>query len=412
MKFCELNVVEYEQFVNTHFSHYTQMQYHYDYKMDHNEPVHLVGVKDGDTVLAACLLTGAKVFKFFNYYYSHRGPVMDHHNKALVDTFYNGLTAYLKKKNGLFVLVDPHIVIQKRDHDGNVTETFEHKDIIQNLEALGYHHKGYSVGYSMDSQARFLSVLNLKDKSEADLLKAMEYKTRRNINKTIEMGVKLRDLSIDETETFFELFNMAKDKHGFSFMGYDHFVRMQKIYKDKCRLVLSYIDLNEHLATLEADLAKKQADYDKHKAELDENPDFRKLRNKVAELEKAVNNQKKKIEDIKALKATDGDILNLASALYIRNNHELYYLSSGSNPKYNQFMGAYNMMWEMIKYAKSLGLDYYNFYGVSGDFSESSTDAGVIKFKKGFNAEVDEFIGDFEKPLKPFFYKLYKMKQK
>ena len=49
---------------------------------------------------------------------------------------------------------------------------------------------------------------------------------------------------------------------------------------------------------------------------------------------------------------TDGTLLDLAAALFIYNNHEMYYLSSGSNPKYNEFMGAYCLQWDMIRYVK------------------------------------------------------------
>lgn len=411
MKFCELQPDEFESFVNEHFSHYTQSRIHYDYKVEHNEPVHIVGVKEGDEVLAACLLTSARAFKYFNYFYSHRGPVMDYSNKTLVDLFYTELRGYLKSHNGLFALIDPHIIMNYRDHDGNITESNDVKGFIEQMEGLGYHHRGFPVGYSDDSQARFLSVLNLEGKSEDELLKEMEYKTRRNIKKTYEMGVRLRDLSIEETDKFFELFQMAEDKHGFSFRDFDYFVKMQKIYKDQCRLVLSYIDLDEHLDILRKDLKRKEDEYNKEKLKLDENPGFRKLRNKVDQLAKAVDKEKKKVTEIEALKQTDGRILHLASALYIHNEHELYYLSSGSNPKYNQFMGPYNMMFEMIKYAKSLNLKTYNFYGVTGVFTEDAEDYGVLKFKKGFNAHIEEYIGDFILPLSPF-YKLYELRQK
>ncbi len=39
------------------------------------------------------------------------------------------------------------------------------------MEELGYKHQGYTVGYDTMSQIRWLSVLNLKDKSEDQLLK-------------------------------------------------------------------------------------------------------------------------------------------------------------------------------------------------------------------------------------------------
>ena len=55
-----------------------------------------------------------------------------------------------------------------------------------------------------------MSVLDLKDKTEEQLLKEMDYQTRRNIKKTYEMGVKVKTLPMEDTHTFFELFQMVK----------------------------------------------------------------------------------------------------------------------------------------------------------------------------------------------------------
>ena len=52
----------------------------------------------------------------------------------------------------------------------------------------------------------------------------------------------------------------------------------------------------------------------------------------------------------------------------------------------------------MINYAIEHGINRYNFYGISGDFSEDAEDAGVVKFKKGYDADVIEYVGDFIKP--------------
>ena len=47
----------------------------------------------------------------------------------------------------------------------------------------------------------------------------------------------------------------------------------------------------------------------------------------------------------------------------------------------------------MINYAIEHGINRYNFYGISGDFSEDAEDAGVVKFKKGYDADVIEYVG-------------------
>ncbi len=70
------------------------------------------------------------------------------------------------------------------------------------MDKLGYKHQGFPVGYDSMSQIRWLSVLDLKDKTEDQLLKEMDYQTRRNIKKTYDIGVKTKTLTIDETQTF------------------------------------------------------------------------------------------------------------------------------------------------------------------------------------------------------------------
>jgi peptidoglycan pentaglycine glycine transferase (the first glycine) len=52
-------------------------------------------------------------------------------------------------------------------------------------------------------------------------------------------------------------------------------------------------------------------------------------------------------------------------------------------------------------------LHMYDFRGVSGDLSPDNPLYGLYRFKKGFNGEFTEFIGEFDMPLSPFFYYLW-----
>lgn len=62
---------------------------------------------------------------------------MDYSNKTLVDLFYTELRGYLKSHNGLFALIDPHIIMNYRDHDGNITESNDVEGFIEQMEGLG-----------------------------------------------------------------------------------------------------------------------------------------------------------------------------------------------------------------------------------------------------------------------------------
>ena len=71
--------------------------------------------------------------------------------------------------------------------------------------------------------------IDLKDKTEDQLLKEMDYQTRRNIKKTYEMGVQVKKFTIERNRTFFELFQMAEEKHGFKFREKPYFEDMQNV---------------------------------------------------------------------------------------------------------------------------------------------------------------------------------------
>lgn len=406
MLFLEITHGEFEKFTQKHFSHYTQT--HINYKAHYQ--AHLLGVKNDDgVVIAAGMFTEARALKLLKYFYSQRGPILDYSDITLVNFFFKSLTAYLKQHNCLYVLLDPYILENLRNADGEIIKSYDNRMLISTLDQLGYQHQGFPVGYSKSSQIRWLSILDLKDKSEQQLLKEMDYQTRRNIKKTEEMGVKVRQLPIDETARFFKLFHMAEEKHGFNFRDQQYFEQLQKDYQGYASIQLAYIDLNEYKDSLIKKLDSLQYQLTDVQNALVESPNSKKQKTKQTQLRQQSTSTQRKIDDIDATIVSDGSILDLAAAIYIYNDYELYYLSSGSNPTYNAYMGAYKLQWEMIKFAKAHGIDRYNFYGITGDFSDTAIDCGVQQFKKGFNAHVEEYIGDFVKPIRPVIYKLGKL---
>lgn len=406
MLFVEITPGEFEKFTQKNFSHYTQTRINYEAQYE----AHLLGVKnDVGDVIAAGMFTEARALKFFKYFYSQRGPILDYSDITLVNFFFKSLTTYLKQHNCLYVLLDPYILENLRNADGEILKSYDNRMLISTLKQLGYRHQGFPVGYSKSSQIRWLSVLDLKDKSEQQLLKEMDYQTRRNIKKTEEMGVKVRPLPIDETARFFKLFHMAEEKHGFSFRDQQYFEQLQKDYQGYASIQLAYIDLNEYKDSLIKKLDSLQNQLIDVQEALIESPNSKKQKSKQTQLRQQITSTQRKIDDTEAIIVSDGSILDLAAAIYIYNDYELYYLSSGSNPTYNAYMGAYKLQWEMIKFAKAHGIDRYNFYGITGDFSDTAIDYGVQQFKKGFNAHVEEYIGDFVKPVRPVLYKLGKL---
>lgn len=92
--------------------------------------------------------------------------------------------------------------------------------------------------------------------------------------------------------------------------------------------------------------------------------------------------------------------------------NKVWYLYGASSNEHRNLMPNYLLQWEGIKYAISKGKDMYDFRGVSGVLDENHPQYGLYRFKKGFNAEFTEFIGEIYLNFKPVVYKLYKITEK
>ena len=74
----------------------------------------------------------------------------------------------------------------------------------------------------------------------------------------------------------------------------------------------------------------------------------------------------------------------------------MWYLYGASSNEYRNVMPNYLLQWEMIKWAIERGARVYDFRGVSGDLSEDNPLYGLYRFKRGFNGEFTEFIGEMD----------------
>ena len=409
MKFVNLTATEFGSFVdNMPNSHFTQMVGNYELKIAEGTETHLVGVKDNDNqVIAACLLTAVPVMKVFKYFYSNRGPVIDFENKELVHYFFNELSKYVKQNNGLYLRVDPYVAYQYRNHDGDVIENAGHDWLFDKMKQLGYQHQGFTTGFHQEYQVRFHSVLYLRDKTAKDVLNDMDSLRKRNIKKVKKNGVKVKYLSEEELPLFRSFMEDTSESKNFIDREDSFYYNRYKYYKDRVLVPMAYIDFDEYLKELHQEHDDLTKEINKAEKDLEKRPDNKKSLNKKENLTEHLKTNENKIEDAQSLQQEHGNELPISAAFFIINPFEVVYYAGGTANKYRHFAGSYAIQWEMINYALEHDIDRYNFYGISGDFSEDAEDAGVVKFKKGFNADVIEYIGDFIKPVNKPMYKVY-----
>lgn len=96
------------------------------------------------------------------------------------------------------------------------------------------------------------------------------------------------------------------------------------------------------------------------------------------------------------------DGVAIAGTLAILYGDKVWYLYGASSNAHRNLMPNYLLQWSMIQWAIEEGCRIYDFRGVSGDLSEDNPLYGLYRFKKGFNGDFTEFVGEFNLVFKPF----------
>ncbi len=98
----------------------------------------------------------------------------------------------------------------------------------------------------------------------------------------------------------------------------------------------------------------------------------------------------------------DGELI--AGALLLCYGTTAIYLYGASSEHHREAMPNHLIQWNMIKWAKEQGFDTYSFGGIPGYLDENNPAYGIYRFKKGFNGEIVEYIGEINFALRPVAY--------
>jgi peptidoglycan pentaglycine glycine transferase (the first glycine) len=102
----------------------------------------------------------------------------------------------------------------------------------------------------------------------------------------------------------------------------------------------------------------------------------------------------------------------IAGTLAFLTGEKAWYIYGASSNSHRNVMPNYLIQWEMIRWAKAQGCTLYDFRGVSGDISENNPLYGLYRFKKGFNGEFTEFLGEWDYVYRPLMYTVWKTAEK
>lgn len=212
----------------------------------------------------------------------------------------------------------------------------------------GYEIKDDSQDFKDEIQPRFVFRLNIKGKTQDEIFAAFHQKTRYNIRLATKKGVTIKEGTKDDLKDFHRIMVETGERDNFIIRSLSYF---EKMYDELAP---------EHMKLLMAYYEEKP----------------------------------------------------IAGIIPIMYGNKTWYLYGASSNQHRNLMPNYLLQWTMIQEAITRGCDIYDFRGVSGVVDETHPQYGLYRFKKGFNAEFTEFIGEVYIPYKPLVYKLYKLAEK
>lgn len=257
--------------------------------------------------------------------YAPRGFICNPHDVETLKELTEKAQEIAKKYKAFIFRLDPDILQTDEEFKNIITQ-------------LGYKTKKNIKNIGQVLQPKYVFRLDVKNKTEEELLKSFESKTRYNIRLAGRKGVKVRIGTREDLQVFYDIMKTTGTRDEFFIRPLKYF---EKVYDEM-------------------------------------GPEHARIY--IAEYE--------------------GEAI--AATLPIYYGDKVWYLYGGSSNKHRNLMPNYLIQWEMIKWALEEKCNWYDFRGVSGFKDENDPQYGVYKFKKGFNPTFMEFIDEMYIIYNPF----------
>lgn len=376
-------------------------------KQENGSIIHYVGVLKNKKVIAASLLLEDSTILNKKMFYAPRGLLVDYHDNELLSYFTKEIKNYIRKHNGFILTIDPNVIYRFRTSEGTIDPNNETNDLaINNLLKNGYKHHGFNL-YLDTKQARWCYFLKLDEDYEQKKQKFSK-STRKNIDFCKKRGLMVREGSIDDLEVMSSIFEITSKRRDFFSRSLDYYKKMYKNMKSLMTIYIAYLDGDVYYNhTLEL-LNTAKNNYDEVVKKMEKDMVGSKLLSQKDNALKQIAKYEKELEKAEEFRKNNPNGKDIGCLLSLRSGSEYLTLSSGILAEYKEFTPKYLMYEHHIKEAYKEGFKYCNFYGITGDFNPNGKYYGIYEFKKGFNGNVVEYIGEFDLKVSNFYY-IYKV---
>lgn len=328
---------EYKKFLEGHEKCNFQQSLEWaEIKKPNWQPEVILAEDEQNNIIGSLCVLIRKIPIFGNLMYASRGPVCDVHDIAVIKQLTDGAKELAKKYNAIGLRIEPDVESDDK--------TF--RDIVENL---GYKIKDDAKDFKDQIQPRYVFRLDVKDKTEEEVMAGFHQKWRYNIRLAGRKGVVVKEGTREDLKDFHKIMEETGKRDDFIIRPLSYFEKMYDnlVPGGHMKLLMAYYE--------------------------------------------------------------DKPISGVIPIMY---GNKTWYLYGASSNQHRNLMPNYLLQWEMIKMSIAKHDAIYDFRGVSGVVDENHPQYGLYRFKKGFGAKFTEFIGEIYIPFKPIKYQLYKISEK
>lgn len=398
---------------NEHFLHSVRWA---KFRKHINWDYEIVGLEEqGELTIAAVIMLKKAGRLPFKVAYSSRGYVLkDNANEKLFTT---ELKKFLRKKGAFVYKIDPNQIYSKLDK--NLERVGENDQArVDGLIALGYEHLGFVNNFEGMQPRHTIRIAT--DCTYDEALKRMDAKTRNRTKAGSKNGLVIEDANFDMLPTFMNILSETSERDNFTIRDISYFEEMYKVFGDDLKLRLAKVDFKSSIEKLTVERDSVQVELDQLVPELD-NPEMgakyrKKLTNRIKEFEGKIAKNNKVIDEFTTELAEYPEGKYIGGSMYICEGKRAWYIYGATSDSFRYMLPSYALVAHMVNECVDNGFEYFDMFGIGGDFDPENHVFGLYDFKKGFGGEAIEFIGEFDLPINgPLYFgfnKLYpKLKQ-
>lgn len=359
---------------------------------------------DNNRLIGATLLLSQKLFGSYKFAYAPRGFLLDYNDRNLINEVTQKFKKFLSRQKFVFLKIDPPVINNKRDQDGNIIPSPFSNDTIPFLQKIGYTYYGENRFFGT-LKPRWNAVLKLSGSSDT-LFENLDRSVKNKIRKAKSRGLEVVQGNIQDIEVFY---SFISKKH---YRKLNYYKALAESFGNAFELYFAKLNTNKYLENIKVlynDEIKNNEDINLEIQNAGINNSItQKLTNKKLTSDKLIAIYKKELDTATDLfqKKPNGIIIGVTSII-VENNH-IALLIEGLNPAYSLFYPTFLTKWHIIeKYSKLSNILYFDMNAITGYFSDNNKFKGLNEMKLGFNAEVTEYIGEFDLIINQFAYKIY-----